>query len=82
MSSSLGEVESLVSGNRTEESVDQCLKLQYQLNAYESKSESVNTEKDQLTVEVCVVFSFRNQLWSELLICLLWNLFILLLVTI
>ncbi|VDP43175.1 unnamed protein product, partial [Schistosoma curassoni] len=52
MSSSLGEVESLVSGNRTEESVDQCLKLQYQLNAYESKSESVNTEKDQLTVEL------------------------------
>ncbi|CAH8543239.1 unnamed protein product [Schistosoma margrebowiei] len=52
MSSSLGEVESLVSGNRTEELVDQCLKLQYQLNAYESKSESVNTDKDQLTVEL------------------------------
>ncbi|CAH8554620.1 unnamed protein product [Schistosoma rodhaini] len=55
-SSSLGEVESSSTpGNQTEESVVQCLKLQYQLNAYESKFESINTEKDQLAVELSLI---------------------------
>uniref|UniRef100_A0A5K4F2I6 I/LWEQ domain-containing protein n=1 Tax=Schistosoma mansoni TaxID=6183 RepID=A0A5K4F2I6_SCHMA len=52
-SSSLGEVESSSTpGNQLEESVDQCLKLQYQLNAYESKFESINT---QLAVELSLI---------------------------